>query len=120
VAPLPFLQPVCSCLDCQQVLSALANNAKTNQHGHVDEHGILCHRLVELCPVGALALLFYIQFHMLLSHPLPGFAPTFGQPNYGEFGYRPWYENFVFWGEDPTKQMSYDSEFPDASHHLAC
>ena len=80
MAPLPSLQPVCSCLDCQQVLSALANNAKTNQHRHVDEHSTLRHRLVELCQVGALALLFYIQFHVL-SHLLPGFAPTFGQPN---------------------------------------
>ncbi len=119
MAPLPSLQPVCSCLDCQQVLSALADNAKTNQHGRVDEHGTLRHRLVELCPVGALALLFYTQFHVL-SRPLPGFAPTFGQPNYGEFGYRPWYENFVFWGEDPTKQMSYDSEFPNYACHLTC
>jgi hypothetical protein len=74
---------------------------------------------VELCPVGTFALLFYVQFHVL-SYLLPGFAPTFGQPNYGKFGYHSWYENFVFWGEDPTKQMSYDSEFPDAYHHLTC
>lgn len=77
--------------NCHQVLSALADNAKTNQHGRVDEHDTLHHRLVELCPVGALALLFYAQFH-ILSSPLPEFTPDFGHPNYGEFGYRPWYE----------------------------
>jgi hypothetical protein len=39
--------------------------------------GPLCHCLVELCLVEALALLFYVQFHVL-SCPLPEFAPTFG------------------------------------------
>ena len=85
----------------------------------MDEHGTLHHRLVELCPVRALALLFYTQFHVL-SHPPPAFSPDFGQLDYDEFGYCPWYENFVFWGEDPRKQMSYDSEFYDTCHCLTC
>jgi len=88
---------------------ALADNAKTNQHGRVDEHGTLRHRLVELCPVGSLAMLLYAHFH-IVSQPVPDFAPNWDTPGYGEFGYRPWYELCVFWGEKPTKQMSYDSE----------
>ncbi|KAF8260754.1 hypothetical protein EI94DRAFT_1706061 [Lactarius quietus] len=38
----------------KKVLAALADNAKQNQQGHVDEHGALQHCLVELCPVGAI------------------------------------------------------------------
>ncbi|KAG1836422.1 hypothetical protein F4604DRAFT_1692867 [Suillus subluteus] len=93
----------------QQVLTALADNAKTNQHSRVDEHGTLHHRLVELCPVGSLAMLLYAYFHVI-SQPVPDFAPQFGVPGFGEFGYWPWYELFVFWADDPKKQMSYDSE----------
>ena len=48
-SPLPSSQLAHSCLiDHQQVLSALADNAKTNQHGRVDEHSTLRHCLVEL------------------------------------------------------------------------
>lgn len=91
------------------MLAVLADNAKTNQHGRVDEHGTLRHRLVELCPVGAVALYLYAYFH-ILCRPLPEFAPDFSSPKYGEFGHRPWYEVHLFWGEQPTKEMSYDSE----------
>jgi hypothetical protein len=75
----------------------------------VDEHGTLRHRLVELCPVGSLALLLYAYFQVI-SQPVPDFAPDLNMPGFGEFGYRPWYELYVFWGDKPTKQMSYDSE----------
>jgi len=91
------------------VLGALADNAKTNQHGRVDEHGSIRHHHVKLCPVGALAMLFFAYFHMI-TQPVPVFSPEYNVANYGEFGRRPWYELYVFWAEKPSKQMSYDSE----------
>jgi len=99
-------------LTSTQVLSALADNAKTNQHGRVDEHGTLCYRHVELCPVGALAILFYFQFHVL-SLPAPDFSADFNKPDYGEFGYCSWYDRYIFWsGDNPSRQMTYESEVP--------
>ena len=91
------------------MLGALADNAKTNQHGRVDEHGSIRHHHVKLCPVGALAMLFFAYFHMI-TQPVPVFSPEYNVANYGEFGRRPWYELYVFWAEKPSKQMSYDSE----------
>ncbi|KAG2129749.1 hypothetical protein DEU56DRAFT_758034 [Suillus clintonianus] len=121
------------------VLTALTDNTKTNQHGQVDEHGTLCHCLVEFCPVGSLAMLLYALQCQTLNDPgsqlrerqrirktafkvtpgdskgkdqhdlpVPDFSPQFDVPGFGEFGYRPWYELFVFWGDNPKRQMSYD------------
>lgn len=92
------------------MLVALADNAKSNQHGRLDEHGTLRHFHVELCPVGALAMLFFACFH-IVSQPVPKFSPEFSKAGYGEFGHRSWYDLYVFWGERPDKQMSYDSGF---------
>jgi hypothetical protein len=95
-------------LTCFQVLAALADNAKHNKDGRVDEHGALRHRNVNLCPVGALAMMFFAYFHVL-SRPVPCFEPDFMNPDYGEYGYRLWYEYYVFSGEKVNKSMSYDS-----------
>jgi hypothetical protein len=96
-----------------QVLAALADNAKHNQQGRVDEHGALRHCLVELCPVGAMSRLFFAFFH-ITKRPLPNFAPDFATDGYGEYGYREWYDYHVFAAgcgkEDVKSQMSYDSE----------
>ncbi|KAG1726040.1 hypothetical protein EDD22DRAFT_961520 [Suillus occidentalis] len=92
------------------VLVALADNAKSNQHGRLDEHGTLRHFHVELCPVGALAMLFFACFHIVLQ-PVPEFSPEFSKAGYGEFGHRSWYDLYVFWGERPDKQMSYDNHY---------
>lgn len=92
------------------VLVALADNAKSNQHGRLDEHGTLRHFHVELCPVGALAMLFFACFHIVLQ-PVPTFPPEFSKAGYGEFGHRSWYDLYVFWGERPDKQMSYDNHY---------
>ena len=73
----------------------LANNAKHNQHGRVDEHGVMRHRQVELCPVGAMALLFFTHFHRN-SVPAPDFEPQFDQPEYSEYGHQAWYNNYLF------------------------
>jgi hypothetical protein len=92
-----------------QVLAALADNAKHNQQGHVDEHGALQHCLVELCPVGAMARLFFAFFH-IMKQPLPNFAPSFTTDGYGEYGYREWYDYHVFASkEDVKSKMTYDS-----------
>jgi len=98
-----------------QVLAALADNAKHNQQGRVDEHGTLRHRLVELCPVGAVARLFFAVLH-IVDKPLPNFVPDFATDGYGEYGYREWYDYHVFAGkEDIKSKMSYDSE-SDLTH----
>ncbi|KAG1817805.1 hypothetical protein DFJ58DRAFT_888716 [Suillus subalutaceus] len=91
------------------VLVALADNAKSNQHGRLDEHGTLRHFHVELCPVGALAMLLFACFH-IVSQPVPEFAPEFSKAGYGEFGHRSWYDLYVFWGERADRQMSYISK----------
>jgi hypothetical protein len=91
-----------------KVLAALADNAKHNKDGRVDEHGALRHRKVELCPVGAIAMMFFSYFHILCLSA-PRFEPDFTNPSYGEYGHRSWYECYVFPGERVDKQMSYDS-----------
>lgn len=92
-----------------QVLAALADNAKHNQQGRVDEHGALRHRLVELCPVGAIARMFFAFFH-IMKCPLPSFVPSFTTDGYGEYGYREWYDYHVFASKEDVKgQMTYDS-----------
>lgn len=92
-----------------QVLAALADNAKHNQTGHVDEHGAIRHVHPELCPVGTLAFLFFAHFHILNCAP-PDFSPNFSNKNYGEYGHRKWYDYHVFYTGSPTKEMTYESE----------
>lgn len=75
----------------------------------MDEIGTIRHSNVEVCAVGALAMLFFAHFHIQHASP-PTFAPDFDCPKYGEYGHRPWYDFRVFCGEDPNKDMSYDSK----------
>ncbi|KAF8258304.1 hypothetical protein EI94DRAFT_1708110 [Lactarius quietus] len=92
-----------------QVLAAFVDNAKHNQQGHVDEHGALQHHLVELCPVGAMARLFFSFFH-IMKQPLPNFAPGFTTDGYSEYGYQEWYGYHVFARkEDVKSEMTYDN-----------
>jgi len=93
-----------------QVLAALADNAKHNQKGRVDEYGAIRHRDVESCPVGSCAKLFFAYFH-ILGNDVPKFLPDFDTDGYGEYGYREWYDYCVFWGKDAKQEMSYDSKF---------
>jgi hypothetical protein len=94
-----------------QAFAALADNAKHNQTGRVDEHGALRHCLPELCGVGALAMLFFAHFH-ILSSPVPNFAPDFKGPNAGQYGVREWYQYHVFYPtcQSPVKEMTYESK----------
>ncbi|KAG1907694.1 uncharacterized protein F5891DRAFT_974358 [Suillus fuscotomentosus] len=43
--------------------------------------------------------------------PVPAFAPEFSKAGYGEFGHQSWYNLYVFWGERPDKQMSYNNHY---------
>ncbi|KAF8261101.1 hypothetical protein EI94DRAFT_1810772 [Lactarius quietus] len=92
-----------------QVLAAFVDNAKHNQQGCVDEHGALQHHLIELCPVGAMARLFFAFFH-IMKQPLPNFAPSFTTDGYGEYGYQERYDYHVLARkEDVKSEMTYDN-----------
>ncbi|KAK7048472.1 hypothetical protein R3P38DRAFT_2687704 [Favolaschia claudopus] len=90
-----------------RALTLIADNSKHNQSGRVDEHGAFRHFVVELCPVGAIGLLFFAHFHVINS-PVPNFEVDFSDPGYGDFGRREWYELFTFSSAKDCKQeMSY-------------
>ena len=91
-----------------QVLASLADNAKHNQNGWVDENGAIRHRQVEHCPVNGFALNLFAHFH-ILHQGVPNFTPDFANTEYGEYGYREWYDYCVFYGKDIRSEMSYDS-----------
>ena len=80
----------------------------------MDEKGVIRHRFVELCPIGALAMHFFAQFH-ILEISKPSFKPDFSESartaGYGIYGHREWYNYMVFYGSDMQKAMSYDSKF---------
>lgn len=94
-----------------QALTLIADNAKHNQNGRIEEYGAFRHRHVELCPVGAIATLYFVWFHVLNCAP-PDFKPDFSNPSYGQFGRRDWYKLHVFsHARKADKSMTYDSEF---------
>ncbi|TFY73269.1 hypothetical protein EWM64_g10743, partial [Hericium alpestre] len=93
-----------------QVLGIYSDNAKHNQQGRVDESGVIRHRLVELCPVGAIAFLFWAHFHVQ-SAAVPAFAPDFSDKGFGQYGRRDWYAHHLFWGKDINQSMSYDNHY---------
>jgi hypothetical protein len=46
-----------------------------------------------------------------MGKPTPNFIPDFTVSNYGEYGFRDWYDYHVFAGKDDMRmKMSYDSE----------
>nr|GAT42467.1 predicted protein [Mycena chlorophos] len=88
-------------------LALLADQAKHNQTGRVDEHGAIRHRLVELCPINGFAFLFYAYFH-IYDAPVPGFIPDFDDARYGDYGHREWYDLYTFsTSKDCKTEMSY-------------
>ncbi len=102
-----------------KAFAALADNAKHNQTGRVDEHGALRHHVPVLCGVGALAMLFFAHFH-ILSSPVPKFAPDFDSPGAGQYGIREWYGYHVFYPtrKSPQHQMTYESKSFHVLHQL--
>jgi hypothetical protein len=92
-----------------QALTLIADNSKANQTGRVDEHGAFRHRLVELCPVGAIGFMFFAHFHVANS-PVPDFSVDFSDTNYGDYGKREWYQLYAFSSQKDCKtEMAYSS-----------
>jgi len=89
----------------------LADQAKTNTTGRVDEHGLFRHRHVELCGYGAVALHLFSHFHIVGQKP-PDFTPDFLDPNHTEFGRQDWYRMHLFPGKgrDGCTPMTYASK----------
>ncbi|KAK7013279.1 hypothetical protein R3P38DRAFT_3207375 [Favolaschia claudopus] len=86
-----------------------ADQSKVNTDGHVDEHGALRHVNVVVCPIGAIALYFFVHFHVI-GAPAPDFTPQFDEPGYGEYGKRDWYGLHIFsTAKDCTREMSYQA-----------
>ncbi len=83
----------------------LADQAKTNGTGRVDEHGLFRHRYAELCGIGGLAFCLFSYFHIMGKMP-PQFSPDFADCDYGEYGRRDWYRLFIFPGKDDVEKMS--------------
>ncbi|THH20826.1 hypothetical protein EW146_g575, partial [Bondarzewia mesenterica] len=90
------------------VLGILADNAKHNKEGRVDEFGMIQHRIVEICPIGAVAFYLFTYFHVL-SSAAPNFTPDFSNTNYGLYGRREWYEYYLFHASDIRREMSYEN-----------
>ncbi|KAF4609994.1 hypothetical protein D9613_010503 [Agrocybe pediades] len=80
-----------------QAVVILADQAKTNTNGRIDEHGMFRHRDPELCGFGGLAFHFFSHFH-IQKKPPPDFSPDFEDPKHSEFGRRDWYGIHAFPG----------------------
>jgi hypothetical protein len=66
------------------------------------------HRDPTLCSVYAVASYFFYYFHVY-GCPRPAFAPDFDAPDAGKYGFREWFQVYLFFGHDRTKQMGYAS-----------
>jgi hypothetical protein len=55
----------------------------------------------------------------ILQNNIPNFTPDFDNTEYGEYGYREWYDYCVFYGQDVKKEMSYDSMCHNIPFRLA-
>ncbi|KAF8271490.1 hypothetical protein EI94DRAFT_1698201 [Lactarius quietus] len=73
------------------------------QQGHIDEHGTLQYQVIEVCPIGAIARLFFAVFH-IMKQLLPNFKPNFTMNGYEKYGLCKWYDYHVF--ADHLKQVS--------------
>jgi len=93
-------------------LVVLADQAKTNSNGRVDEHGAFRHRHPELCCLGSLALYLFSHFQVQ-EKSRPNFAPDFTDPKHTEYGRRDWYKLFLFPGKGKESsgmdEMTYDN-----------
>ncbi|KAK6987922.1 hypothetical protein R3P38DRAFT_3227051 [Favolaschia claudopus] len=90
------------------VLGMLADNAKHNQTGRIDEHGVLRHKHVELCGIGAVAMMMFGYFH-IMGYAVPDFSPDFSDKSFGEHGRRDWYTYHVFSTGIGREEMSYQA-----------
>ncbi|KAK7027698.1 hypothetical protein R3P38DRAFT_3190769 [Favolaschia claudopus] len=90
------------------VFGLLADNAKHNQTGRIDEHGVLRHKHVELCGIGAVAMMMFGYFH-IMGYAVPDFSPDFSDKSFGEHGQRDWYTYHVFSTGIGREEMSYQA-----------
>jgi hypothetical protein len=91
-------------------LVLFSDQAKHNAFGRVERSGLIRHRSVELCGVGALAFYLFIKWQVV-GRPIPDFAPNFDDPKGGQYGLRPWLKVHLFpssKGDD--EPMSYESK----------
>ena len=72
---------------------------------------MICNREVDLCPVGAVAFLLFVHFHVLRK-PVPSFVPDFEDERYGMYGRRDWYDYYLFQpdADHMDEAMKYDGE----------
>ncbi|KAI0088513.1 hypothetical protein BDY19DRAFT_906536 [Irpex rosettiformis] len=92
------------------VLAMMSLNAKHNQHGRLDEHGVMRHLNVQVCAVGALAFLFWAMFHVMdFSSTEAELQPDFTATDCGPFGLHEWYSYYVFFGNNRKVKMTYDN-----------
>jgi hypothetical protein len=90
--------------------TSTADNAKHNQTGHFDKHGVLHHKHAELCGVSAVVIMRFGYFYIAV-HAVPEFAPNFSDTKYGEYGRRDWYTYHVFFSSGiGTSVMSYQGK----------
>jgi hypothetical protein len=93
----------------------LADNAKHNANGRIDETGMIQHRDTELCPIGALAMHLFFIYHVSPDSHKPDFEPDFSDTAKGEgfglYGKRDWYRLKLFrkLASEPYDSMSYQS-----------
>ncbi|KIJ40992.1 hypothetical protein M422DRAFT_255843 [Sphaerobolus stellatus SS14] len=93
-------------------LFMLSYNSKHNQLGRLDEHGVIRHRCVELCPIGAIAMHFFALFHIQKISETnfePDFSDNAKKTGHGLYGRCAWYDYKVFFALAIDKEMSYDN-----------
>ena len=74
------------------------------------EHRALWNCLIELCPVSAIARLFFTLFH-IVNHLWLNFAPDFCTASYSKYSYQEWYDHHIFARKEDFKgTRSYNSE----------
>ncbi|KIJ32202.1 hypothetical protein M422DRAFT_265998 [Sphaerobolus stellatus SS14] len=95
-------------------LFMLSYNLKHNQLGRLDEHGVIQHHCVELCPIGAIAMHFFALFHIQKISETnfePDFSDNAKKAGHGLYGRCAWYDYKVFFASAIDKEMSYDKMY---------
>ncbi|VDC06782.1 unnamed protein product [Peniophora sp. CBMAI 1063] len=89
------------------VLGILADNAKHNQTGRVEEYALMRHREPLVCGVSAMAAHLFLTFRQ----QTPDFVPDFSGERAPVYGKRTWYSHLVFPADfkRPEKSLTYDA-----------
>jgi hypothetical protein len=81
-----------------------------NVSGRIEENGMIRHRKVELCGVGALGFHLFGHFHLLGKDLPEDLTPDFDDEEYGDWGRRDWQNLYLFPGKNDNEPMSYESK----------